>query len=66
MGFGEKFNEWLIEQGKEPVSEELAELMSDAMKQTIADMRRDMPKIVKQTQAFMAAYVEAYKAARGT
>lgn len=63
MGFGETFNEWLIKQGKEPVSEELAKLLSASMKKTIADLRRDSGIIVKQTQEFMAACVEAYKAA---
>lgn len=52
--FSERFNEWLRSQGKEPVSEELAEILDTAARETLEDLRESRDQIVKAGQFFMA------------
>lgn len=52
--FSDRFNEWLIEQGKEPVSDELASVINSAAKDTLEDMKMNKEVIIKALQFFMA------------
>lgn len=45
--FAERFNAWLVEHGKEPLSEELQALIDEAARETAADLRAHKAEIVE-------------------
>lgn len=63
--FGERFNAWLIEQGKEPVSPEFVEALDAAAAETAQEIEGNRGPIVREIQEFMAGLTEAIKRARG-
>ena len=61
MSFSERFNEWLIAKGKEPVDPEMAKILDLAARDTLEDLREHKEEIVAATQFFAAGLVEAIK-----
>lgn len=52
--FSERFNEWMAEQGKEPVSPDLTGILDKAAKAALDDLREYEEQLVKAGQFFMA------------
>lgn len=48
--FGDRFNQWLVAQGKEPVSEAMVVSMNEAAKQVAAEMRANQGLIKTEMQ----------------
>lgn len=46
MSFSERLNEWLKEQGKEPISPEIADILDRAAKDTLNDLEEYREEIV--------------------
>lgn len=55
--FGERFSDWLIKQGKAPLSDEMIEALNDAAEATVAFLRQHQDDLIAEMQAMAADFV---------
>ena len=54
MSFSQRFNQWLVERGKEPTSDELARIVGEAAKATAIFIRHHESEIIAEAQDIAA------------
>jgi len=65
MKFSEEFNEWLIEQGEEPWDENISEILDEAVKGAVTELKEHEAELVAFGKGFGAGWVEAIEKRNG-
>jgi len=55
--FGQRFNQWLVEQGKMPIDDEMVEALNEAAVATAAFMQQHKDEFVAEMQSLCADFV---------